>query len=61
MGQQVINIVALILKAITLAMGVAVVVINIIGEATVGTSITILGFGLLAIGLASFIGGKEVD
>jgi len=42
-------------------MGVAVVVLNIIGEATVGTSITILGFGLLAIGLASFIGGKEVD
>ncbi len=61
MGQQVTNITALILKAIGLAMGVAVVVLNILGGAIVETSITLLGLGLLAIALASFMGGKEVD
>jgi hypothetical protein len=61
MGQQVTNITALILKAIGLAMGVAVVVLNILGEAIIETSVTLLGLGLLAIALASFMGGKEVD
>jgi len=61
MGQQVSKITALILKAIALAMSVAVVVLNILGEATVETSITLLGFGLLAIALGSFIGVKEPD
>ena len=61
MGQQVKATTATILKAIVLAMSVAVVVLNILGEATVETSITLLGIGLLAIALASFIGGKEVD
>lgn len=61
MGQQVSKIATLILKAVALAMSVAVVVLNILGEATVETSITLLGIGLLAIVLASFIGGKEVD
>jgi hypothetical protein len=42
-------------------MGVAVVVLNILGEAIIETSVTLLGLGLLAIALASFMGGKEVD
>jgi len=60
MGQQVTAITATILKAIVLAMSVAVVVLSILGEATVETSIALLGIGLFAIALASFIGGKEV-
>jgi len=61
MGQQVSKITALILKAVALAMSVAVVVLNILGEATVETSITLLGIGLLGITLGSFIGGEEPD
>ncbi len=61
MGQQVSKITATILKAITLAMGVAVVILNIMGEATVETSITLLGIGLLGITLGSFIGVKDPD
>ena len=61
MGQQVSKITALILKAVALAMSVAVVVLNILGEATADTSITLLGFGLLGITLGSFIGVKDPD
>ena len=61
MGQQVSKTTALILKAVALAMSVAVVVLNILGEATVETSITLLGIGLLGITLGSFIGVKDPD
>jgi len=61
MGQQVSKIAALILKAVALAMSVAVVVLNILGEAIVETSITLLGIGLLGITLGSFIGVKDPD
>ena len=61
MGQQVSRVTALILKAIALAMSVAVVVLNIMGEATVETSITLLAIGLLAIALSSFTDVKEPD
>ena len=61
MGQQVSKITALILKAVALAMSVAVVVLNILGEATGETSITLLGIGLLGITLGSFIGVKDPD
>ncbi len=61
MSQKVTAISALVLKAIALAMAVAVVVLSILGEAIVDTSITLLGIGLLAIVLASFLGGKEID
>ena len=61
MGQKVTAISAIALKAIALAMGVAVVILNIMGEAIVETSITLLGIGLLTIALASFIGVKEAD
>ena len=52
---------ALILKAIALAMGVAVVVLNIMGEADVETSITLLAIGLLSMALGSFTDIKEPD
>ena len=61
MGQQVSKITTVILKAIALAMSVAVVVLNILGEAIVETSITLLGIGLLGITLGSFIGVKDPD
>ncbi len=61
MNQRVEAITATVLKAIALAMAVAVVVLNILGEASVDTSIALLGVGLLAIALASFIGSKEID
>ncbi len=61
MGQKVTAISALVLKAIGLAMAVAVVVLSILGGAIVETGIALLGIGLLAIALASFLGGKEVD
>ena len=61
MSQKVTAISALVLKAIGLAMAVAVVILNIMGEATGETSITLLGIGLLSIALASFIGVKEVE
>ena len=53
------NITAIVLKALALAMGVAVVVLGILDAATVATSITILGIGLLALALAAFIGSRE--
>jgi len=61
MEQQVSKTTVLILKAIALAMSVAVVILNIIGDTAVETSITLLGFGLLALVLGSFIGVKEPD
>ena len=61
MGQQVSKVTALILKAIALAMGVAVVVLNIMGEADVETSITLLAIGLLSMALGSFTDIKEPD
>jgi hypothetical protein len=59
MGQQVSKVTALILKAVALAMSVAVVVLNTLGAATVETSISLLSIGLLAIALGSFAGIKE--
>jgi hypothetical protein len=52
---------ALILKAIALAMAVAVIVLNIMGEAIVETTITLLAIGLLAMALGSFTDIKEPD
>ena len=54
------NIIAVVLKSLALAMGVATVVLIILDAATFATVITILGIGLLALALASFIGNREV-
>lgn len=42
---------SLILKGIALAMGVAAVVLSILGTASAGTLITMLGIGLFCLGL----------
>ncbi len=61
MSQQVTAITTVVLKAVALAMSVAVVILNILGTATGDTSITLLGIGLLSITLASFIKSKEIE
>jgi len=48
------NLVNTILKAIALAMGVAVVVLSILGTATTST-VTLLGFGLTSVALVQFM------
>lgn len=45
------NIISLVLKAVALAMGVAVVVLGILGTVTAETSILLLGIGLFSLAL----------
>ncbi|UCE00362.1 MAG: hypothetical protein JSV42_06450 [Chloroflexota bacterium] len=45
------SIINLILKGIALAMGVAVVVLNVLGTAAVETLVTLLGIGLFSLGI----------
>ena len=47
-GRSIIN---LVLRGVGLAMGVAVVVLSILGAAEANTSIILLGIGLFALGL----------
>lgn len=47
------EIITLVLKALALAMGVAVVVLNILGVATAQMSILFLGFGLFCLAVTS--------
>ena len=46
------GIVALVLKAVGMAMGVAVVVLSILKAVPAETNITLLGLGVFALGLA---------
>lgn len=48
------SIINLILKGIALAMGVAAVVLSILGSATIESLITLLGIGLFTLSLWSF-------
>jgi hypothetical protein len=41
----------LVLRAVALGMGVATVVLNLLGAASSGTLFTLLGIGLFALGL----------
>jgi hypothetical protein len=45
------NIVSVVLKAVGLAMGVVVIVLNILGTLTPETAFFLLGIGLAALGL----------
>ena len=45
------EIVSLVLKALTLAMGVAVVVLSCLGKLETQTAITLLGIGLACVGI----------
>ncbi|HSB89549.1 MAG TPA: hypothetical protein VLD63_05940 [Anaerolineales bacterium] len=47
-------IVQLVLKAVALAMGVAVVVLSLLGTASVNTLVTLLGIGLFCLALWAF-------
>jgi hypothetical protein len=42
-----------IFKAVALAMGVAVITLNILGSLTVDTAVTLLGIGLTCLAIAS--------
>jgi hypothetical protein len=46
-----------ILKAIAVAMGIAVIVLNILGTLSMDTAITLLGLGLTALGVEALQGG----
>jgi len=50
---------ALVLKAVALAMGVAVIVLSILNAATVQPLVTLLGIGLFALALSALAQGKE--
>ncbi len=53
-------IVELVLKAVALAMGVATVVLSILGAAEASTLILLLGIGLAALGLVALDQIQEV-
>jgi len=46
------NLITTIFKAVALGMGVAVIVLNILGTLTVETAVSMLGIGLTALALA---------
>lgn len=54
MNGKVGKLVSLVLRALALAMGVAVIVLHVLGAAEVGTMVLLLGIGLLALAVASF-------
>lgn len=46
------NLLDTIFKAVALGMGVAVIVLNILGSLSVDTAVTLLGIGLTALAMA---------
>ena len=46
------ELISTVLKAVTLAMGVAVVVLSRLGSLDVNTAVTLLGIGLACVGVA---------
>ena len=56
-------IIDLVLKAVGLAMGVAVVVMGILGTADTDTLITLLGIGVFCLGLSALdqVNDEELD
>jgi len=54
MSGKVGKMVSLVLRALALAMGVAVIVLHFLSAADVGTMVLLLGIGLLALTMASF-------
>lgn len=47
------NTVSIALKGIAVAMGVAVIVINILGALTMNSAFNLLGIGMVALGIAA--------
>lgn len=54
------EIISLVFKGITLAMGVAVVVLNLLGMLDTNTGITLLGLGVFSAGVA-LLNNKSVS
>lgn len=52
------HIIAIALKGIGLAMGIATVVLSIVGDLESGTAITMLAIGLTCLGIAALHDGK---
>jgi hypothetical protein len=46
------NLLDTIFKAVALGMGVAVIVLNVLGSLTVDTAVTLLGIGMTALAIA---------
>ena len=53
------EIIALIFRALTLVMGIAVVVLSQLGSLETQTAVTLLGIGLACAGVALLENGKE--
>ena len=53
------QIISIVFKALTLAMGVAVVVLSCLGSLKMQTAVTMLGIGLACAGVALLENGKE--
>ena len=53
------GIVTLVLKAVALAMAVAVIVLGALGTATIATQVTLLGMGLFGLALAALQQGER--
>lgn len=53
------EIIALIFRALTLVMGIAVVVLSQLGSLEMETAVTLLGIGLACAGVALLENGKE--
>ena len=55
------DIVAVVFKAVTLAMGVAVVVLSSLGSLKANTAVTLLGIGLACAGAALLSQGSDCE
>lgn len=55
------NIIGLVFRAVGLAMGVAVVVLSILGSMTPETGVLLLGIGLAALGIAALDSATDVQ
>ncbi len=53
--------VTLILKGVAVAMGIAVVILQVLGAATPSTLFTLLGLGLFALAVSALQSEKEHD
>ena len=58
-NKSIYEIIALIFRALTLAMGIAVVVLSQLGSLEMETDVTLLGIGLACAGVALLENGKE--
>lgn len=53
------NLITLICRAVSLAMGIGVIVLNILGELKLEEALSMLGIGLICVSLPYFINRKK--